>query len=354
MSSPEQAAYAQNFQRQQNNPYSQTYNPGWRNHPNFSYGPSVDKEIASSKEREANSEKAVDQEKESSPPKYIPPPAYVPPIPFPQRLRKHKLDQQFKKFLDVFKKLQINIPFADALAQMPSYAKFMKDILANKRKLEEHETVMLTEECSAILQNKLPPKLKDPGSLIFLALLLGLGEAKPTTVTLQLADRSIKRPRGIVEDILVKVGKFIFPADFIILDMCEDRDVPLILGRPFLATGRAVIDVQKGELMLKVNDEHITFNVFKEIKFQSSPDSCFEVDATDQEKSNTSTLKNQSDQKEHTPVNKSRVEEQLSDEENETFIVEFEQGGKTQSYQYDKGKIKLWKGDKKWVQWQSK
>lgn len=76
---------------------------------------------------------------------------YVPPIPFPQRLRKHKLDKQFEKFLEVFKKLHINIPFAEALSQMSSYAKFMKEILSNKRKLEEHETVMLTEECSAIL-----------------------------------------------------------------------------------------------------------------------------------------------------------------------------------------------------------
>ncbi|KAL2486468.1 Aspartic peptidase domain containing protein [Abeliophyllum distichum] len=255
---------------------------------------------------------------------------------------------------------------------MPSYAKFMKEILSNKRKLEEHKTVMLTEECSAILQNKLPPKLKDPGSfnipctigsLFFYKALcdlgasvnlmpysifkqLGLGEVKPTTVTLQLADRSIKRPRGIVEDILVDVDKFIFPADFIILDMCEDKDVPLILGRSFLATGRAVIDVQKGKLMLKVNDEHITFNVFKAIKFSSSPDSCFEIDATDQKKINTSTLKNQSDQKEHIPINKPMIEEQLSDEENETFIVEFEQSGKTQSYQYDKRKLKLWKVNK--------
>ncbi|KAL2476014.1 Uncharacterized protein Adt_36750 [Abeliophyllum distichum] len=105
--------------------------------------------------------------------------------------------------------------------------------------------------------------------------------------------------------------------------MCEDRDVPLILSQPFLATGRTVIDVQKGELMLKVNDEHITFNVFKAIKFPSSPDPCFKIDATDQEKSNTVTLKNQSDQKEHIPINKSRVEKQLSGEENETFIVEF-------------------------------
>ena len=90
--------------------------------------------------------------------------SYVPQISFPQRLCKYKLDEQFEKFLEVFKKLHINIPFAEALSQMPSYAKFMKEILSNKRKLEEHETVMLTKEYSANLQNKLPPKLKDPGS----------------------------------------------------------------------------------------------------------------------------------------------------------------------------------------------
>ncbi|XP_022897634.1 uncharacterized protein LOC111411325 [Olea europaea var. sylvestris] len=189
--------------------------------------------------------------------------AYIPPIPFPQRLQKHKLDIQFGKFLEVFKKLHINILFADALAQMPSYAKFMKDILSNKRKLEEHETVMLTEECSAILQNKLPPKIKDPRSFTILCAIgdlnftkalcdlgasinlmplsifekLGMGEAKATTVSLQLADRSIKYPRGVVEDVLVRVDKFIFPTDFIILDMEADNDIPIILGRPFLATG---------------------------------------------------------------------------------------------------------------------
>ncbi|XP_022880738.1 uncharacterized protein LOC111398009 [Olea europaea var. sylvestris] len=117
---------------------------------------------------------------------------------------------------------------------MSSYAKFLKDILSNKRKLGDHETVMLTEECSARIQRKLPPKLKDPGRL---------GEAKATTVTLQLADRSLTHPREIIEDVLVKVEKFIFPTDFLILDMEEDKDVSLILGRPFLATGRALIDV---------------------------------------------------------------------------------------------------------------
>ena len=81
---------------------------------------------------------------------------------------------------------------------------------------------------------------------------LGLGEARPTTVTLQLADISLKHPRGIIEDVLVKVDKFIFPADFIVIDMEEDKEIPIILGRPFLATGRAMIDVQRGELKLRV------------------------------------------------------------------------------------------------------
>lgn len=163
----------------------------------------------------------------------------------------------------------MNIPFVDALEQMPSYVKFMKEILSNKRRLEEHETVMLTEECTAILQNKLPPKLKDPGIFIIPCIIgncyfdkalcdlgtsinlmsfsifrkLGLGEAKATTMSLQLADRSIKHPRGVVEDVLVKVDKFIFLVDFIVLDMEEDREIPLILGLPFQATGRTLIDV---------------------------------------------------------------------------------------------------------------
>ena len=152
------------------------------------------------------------------------------PVPYPQRLKKHKLDKQFTKFMDVFKKLHINIPFADALEQMPSYVKFMKDILSQKKRLANFEIVNLTEECSAILQRKLPQKLRDPGSFtipctignaIFERALcdlgasinlmplsifkrLGLGEARPTTVTLQLADRSLKHPRGVIEDVLVK------------------------------------------------------------------------------------------------------------------------------------------------------
>ncbi|KAL0373948.1 UNVERIFIED_CONTAM: hypothetical protein Sradi_3310500 [Sesamum radiatum] len=96
---------------------------------------------------------------------------------------------------------------------------------------------------------------------------LGMHELTPTIITLQLADRSIKYPRRIVEDVLVKVEKFIIPVDFIVLDMEEDVNMPLILGRPFLATSRALIDVHKGQLTLRVNDEHVVFNVFKPMKY---------------------------------------------------------------------------------------
>ncbi|KAG7995172.1 hypothetical protein I3843_01G095200 [Carya illinoinensis] len=105
---------------------------------------------------------------------------------------------------------------------------------------------------------------------------------KHTTISLQLADRSIKYPRGVIEDVLVKVDKFIFPADFVVLDMKEDEDVPLILGRPLLATGRALIDVQKGELTLRVNKEEVMFNIYQAMKFPEDPSTCFRVDVIKQ------------------------------------------------------------------------
>ncbi|XP_073045832.1 uncharacterized protein [Primulina eburnea] len=227
---------------------------------------------------------------------------------FPKRAKQLQLDTQFSKFLEIFKKLHINIPFAEALAQMPSYAKFLQEILSNKRKLVDFETLKLSEEFSAILLNKLPPKAKDPGSFSIPCTIgtsffgkslcdlgasinlmpyscfekLGIGEVRPTTISLQLADRSIKYPRGVVEDVLVKVDKFIFPVDFVVLDMEEDREIPLMLGRPFLATGKALIDVHKGKLVLRLNDESVVFNVFKSIKYPHDTSDCFRIDATDE------------------------------------------------------------------------
>ena len=106
---------------------------------------------------------------------------------------------------------------------------------------------------------------------------LGLGEACPIIVTIQLADRSLKHPRGVIEDVLVKVDKFIFPTDFIVLDMEEDKEIPIILGRPFLATGRAMIDVQRGELKFRVQEDEVKFNVFEAMRHLVKSDTCFIV-----------------------------------------------------------------------------
>ena len=232
-------------------------------------------------------------------------PAYTPAVPFPQRLHKSRREEQFSKFLDIFKKIEINIPFAEVISQMPLYAKFMKEILSKKRKIAEEGIVNLTATCSAIIQQKLPTKMKDPGSftipcsigkyefkkalcdsgasinLMPLSVVqrLSLGELTPTAITLQMADRSMAQPEGILEDVLVKVGKFVFPVDFVIMQMEEDTQVPLLLGRPFLATGAALIDVQKGELTLRVGDEAVVqFNINRSLEHPNvGSDSCMAV-----------------------------------------------------------------------------
>jgi hypothetical protein len=214
--------------------------------------------------------------------------------PFPQRLVKPKKENKMSDIFEILRKVQINIPLLDAIKQIPSYAKFLKDCCTNKRRFQDHETVALTEEVSAVLLRKLPPKLKDPGSFTIPCRIgdhdcerslldlgagvnlmpytvyekLGLGELQPTSITLQLADRSIKRPRGILEDVLVKVGKFILPIDFIVLDMEEGPMpslLPLILGRPFMSTANMKICVKKGIVSMKVNGEKIKFKVFSQL-----------------------------------------------------------------------------------------
>ena len=213
-------------------------------------------------------------------------------MPFPQKLQKAKREEQFSRFLDIFKKIEINIPFAEVINQMPTYAKFLKEILSKKRKIAEEGIVNLTATCSAVIQQKLPAKMKDPGSFTipcsigkyefkkalcnsganinFMPLSvvqrLCLGELTPTAITLQMADRSMTQPEGVLKDVLVKAGKFIFPVDFVIMKMKEDTQVPFLLGRPFLATGVALIDVQKGELTLRVGNEAMHFNLNRSLE----------------------------------------------------------------------------------------
>ncbi|XP_075076882.1 uncharacterized protein LOC142163491 [Nicotiana tabacum] len=227
-------------------------------------------------------------------------------IPFSQKMKREKLDGEFAKNLEILKQIHINVPFTDALMQMPLYAKNLKEILSSKRKLEEISVVMLTEKYSAILQNKLPQKLGDPGSFTIPCTLggiyfekalcdfgasinlmplsifrkLDLGEMKDTGVSLHFADQSTKKPKGIIENVLVRVDKFVFPVDFIVLEMKECPDEPIILGRPFLTTGRAIIDVHQGQLILRVDEEKVIFDMQKMLRFlgDESSSSCFSID----------------------------------------------------------------------------
>ncbi|XP_048228267.1 uncharacterized protein LOC125369540 [Ricinus communis] len=178
---------------------------------------------------------------------------------------------------------------------MPRYAKFLKEIFSKKRKFEDSAFVTLNEEYSVIFQNNLSEKRYDLGSFTIpcvignlfvndaladlgarinvisysLFIKLGLGKTKPTRMSIQLADRSVNYPRRIVENVLVKVNKSIFPIDFMILDMDGESSVSLILERPFLATSRAMIDVCDGKLKLSVGDETVTFDLHNPIS-QSS------------------------------------------------------------------------------------
>nr|GEU39334.1 hypothetical protein [Tanacetum cinerariifolium] len=194
-------------------------------------------------------------------------------IPYPSRLNDQKLSDkatnQIEKFFQIFHDLHFDISFADTLLLMPKFASTIKSLLTNKDKLFELAKVPLNENCSAMLLKKLPEKLGDPGKFLIPCDFLGidvyhaladlgasinlmplsiwkklsLPELTPTRMTLELADRSITHPKGVAKDVFVKVGKFHFPTDFVVVDFEADPRVPLILGRSFLRTGRALIDV---------------------------------------------------------------------------------------------------------------
>ncbi|GKB32063.1 reverse transcriptase domain-containing protein [Tanacetum coccineum] len=201
--------------------------------------------------------------------------------------------------------VRINVPLVDVLAGMPNYGKFLKELVSNKHKLEQISSAFLSDESSAMIQNKVPPKLGDPGSFLIpcnfskafscnaladlgasinlmpysLYAKLSLETLKPTKMSIRLADRSFQHPIGIAENMLVEVGKFTFPVDFVILEMEEDSKVPLILGRPFLHTADAVIRVKHKQLNLGVGTERMIFHIDSAMKHSySNDDTCFSID----------------------------------------------------------------------------
>nr|GEV41577.1 reverse transcriptase domain-containing protein [Tanacetum cinerariifolium] len=227
-------------------------------------------------------------------------PNQKPSIPYPSRMQDQKLREkangQREKFFQIFKDLNFNISFADALILMPKFGPSIKSWLTNKDTLCELARTPLNEHCSAVLLKKLAEKPKDPSKFLILcdfpimaeclALAdlgvsinlmplsawnkLSLPNLSPTCMTLKLVDHSISHPVRVAEDVFVKVGTFHFLADFVVVDFDADPLIPLILERSFLKTGRALIDVFEGELTLRVGKEAITFNLDQTSRYSAN------------------------------------------------------------------------------------
>ncbi|KAG9453133.1 hypothetical protein H6P81_006037 [Aristolochia fimbriata] len=352
-------------------PYSNTYNPGWKNHPNFSWNnanqatqhppgfkppqPNAQQKEEPQREEDSKLIRAIYAELQSMktlqtkvqsikqivtllttqvnqlnrdvyerPRGALPSNSEINPkeqvkaitLRSGKTLEEHQTKEQptmeakgAQKGEEEKEKEKINIPLLEALKQIPIYGKFLKEVLSGKRKIEEKGTIVLNENCSAILKNELPRKLKDPGSFsipceigsnkfanalcdlgasvnlmpLSLCKYLKLGEPQETGITLQFVDRSTKIPEGVMEDVLVKIQDFIYPCDFIILDMEVDKNLPIILGRPFLATASAIIDCKQGNLTLRLNNNTINFNIKEAMKQSAIPhdDFCLSIDEID-------------------------------------------------------------------------
>nr|GEV59264.1 reverse transcriptase domain-containing protein [Tanacetum cinerariifolium] len=229
-----------------------------------------------------------------------PRPNQRPSIPYPSILQDQKLrgkaNDQREKFFQIFKDINFNISFADALILMPKFGPSIKSLLTNKDKLCELARTPLNEHCSAVILKKLPKKLGDPGKFLIPCDFLGMAEClalfdlgalinlmplsvwnklslpdlSPTCMTIELADRSISHPVGVADDVFVKVGTFHVSANFVVVDFDVDPRVPLILERSFLKTRRALIDVFEGELTLRVGKEAITFNLDQTSRYSAN------------------------------------------------------------------------------------
>ncbi|XP_023769232.1 uncharacterized protein LOC111917820 [Lactuca sativa] len=224
---------------------------------------------------------------------------------FPSQLATSKKNMEDKEILDTFRKVEVNIPLLDAIKQIPRYAKFLKEICTNKRKLKGSEKISMNKNASAVLQRKLPPKWKDPkmftvpckiGDVTFSSAMLDLGASinimpysvyellnvgplRETGVIISLADKSSVFPRGVLEDVLVQVNQLVFLVDFYVIDLDEQvssKSVIILLGRPFLKMARIKIDLYAGSLTMEFDGETISFNIYDAMRYPSDVSSlCF-------------------------------------------------------------------------------
>ncbi|KAM2523473.1 hypothetical protein TB2_029676 [Malus domestica] len=235
----------------------------------------------------------------------------IPPnAPFPRRFVQSKKDESDKDILGTFRKVQVNIPYLDAIKQVPKYAKFLKELCTTRKRASNKEVVRVSENVSAVLQRKLPPKCKDLGNFTIPCVIgntrfesamldlgalinvmpysiyasMNLGELKNDGVIIQLADRSNAYPKGVLEDVLVQVNHLVFPANFYVLEM-EDSNrspqLPILLGRPFMKTARTQIDVFKGTLTMEFDGDVIDFNISDAMRYPHDGHSCFSIDVID-------------------------------------------------------------------------
>ncbi|GJZ19280.1 reverse transcriptase domain-containing protein [Tanacetum coccineum] len=223
------------------------------------------------------------------------PNSYQPKLPYPERIKVRDKDTpsaQQSRFMKLFKQLRLEIGLKDALIEMPKFNKWLSTLLRNKEKLKEIAITTVNAECSAIILNKVPEKLEDPRKFLIPCALqeldrtnalansgasinllpnsiykqLGLGALKPTRMTLELANRSVTRPMGIAEDVVVRVDGFTFLSDFVVVNFKPDPRVPIILWRPFLRTTKDLIDLYEEKLTLRVGSDELVFYAEKSEK----------------------------------------------------------------------------------------
>jgi hypothetical protein len=235
---------------------------------------------------------------------------YKPVPPFPQASVESRKYERNSDLYETFRRCEVNIPLLDAIKQVPRYAKFLKELCTHKReqKLKGCKKVSVGENVSAVIQRKLLAKCKDPGMFTIPCTIgntrfekamadlgasinvmpysiyasLKLGPLHKTGVVIQLADRSIAYPKGVVEDVLVQINDLVFPADFYVLDMENgDQTAPILLGRPFLKTSKTKIDVNSGTITMEFDGEIIKFNIYDAMKCPYDDNPVYSIDMID-------------------------------------------------------------------------